>query len=67
MSEMTLTVGLFLRREFRNYLKEAHWHHQVADWTEIKGLLGSQFLIRGASSQVIDDIGGWLQRLQSQR
>lgn len=54
-----VNAGLLSRGALRRFLKEAEWEHQVAEWTEIRSLLGSKFLIRGASAAVVEMVFEW--------
>lgn len=65
--EFSFTVGALLRGTVRRYLKEAEWHRQVSEWTEIKSFLDSTFLVRGATQSTINDLQEWGDRLNERR
>jgi hypothetical protein len=59
MSIATMTAGLLLRRQVRGYLQEKKFRGEVADFTEVKGFLESDFLIRDAQPKVLRALEHW--------
>lgn len=57
---MKLEIGLLYRGSVRDYLKEAEFYGEIDEWKEIKGVLDSKFLIRGASAGVRSHIMAWI-------
>lgn len=49
----TLEAGLFVRGELRRWLQQKKWHGEVQEWTELKRLLGSDFLVRGMTADAL--------------
>jgi hypothetical protein len=65
MTDFEFSAGLLVRGPARRFLEEAQWHKELTEWKEIKSLLGSRFLIRGATPAVISALTEWAESIQS--
>lgn len=65
MRDISITAGLLIRWQVRNELERSIFDGDIEGYKELKGVLDSEFLIRGANDFMIRKIKYWEQSIET--